>query len=47
MGQLVVKLGPIYTVQLGRMREDKGRPTTWLRSRKIVVGLIYMKQLVP
>ena len=37
---------PIYTARLCRMRQAYDRPTTWLKSRKRVVGLIYTKQLV-
>ena len=39
-------LRPIYTARLCRMRQAYDRPTTWLKSRKRVVGLIYTKQLV-
>ena len=39
-------LRPIYTARLCRMRQAYDRPTTWLKSRKRVVGLIYTKQFV-
>ena len=42
----VYALRPIYTARLCRMRQAYDRPTTWLKSRKRVVGLIYTKQFV-
>ena len=44
--RLVCLLRPIYTARLCRMRQAYDRPTTWLKSRKRVVGLIYTKQFV-
>ena len=43
---LLAMLRPIYTARLCRMRQAYDRPTTWLKSRKRVVGLIYTKQFV-